>query len=678
MTLAQRGNVVDVYHGVKVADPFRWMEDPDLPETKAFVAAQNERTFNYLHGLTARQAIKDRITTLWDYPKQSAPFTAGGSYFIFRNDGLQNQSVLYRLRTLESEPELVLDPNQLSPDGTVALTNISFSHDGSLLAYTCSQSGSDWQEIHLLEVETGNALPEVIRWCKFTGIAWMPDDSAFFYTRFPQPGSVPPEDASNFSQVFLHRIGTEQAADQLIYERPDCKQLGFRASVTDDGRYLVLHVTMGTNPENRVYCRELADESPFIRLLDEHDAMYHVIGNDGSLLYVHTNWQAPHGRVMAIDLNHPAKDQWRELIPAGDDVIDEILLVNERFVVTHLHAAHHRLCLYRLDGSLEREVSLPTLGSLSIDGRRQDRELFFSFTSYLYPTTVFRYDFISQQTHEYWSPAVDFDATDYETKQVFYKSKDGTQVPLFLTHKRGLRLDGNNPTLLYGYGGYNLAQKPNFSVSTLAWLELGGVFAVAGLRGGNEFGEEWHRAGMLEQKQNVFDDFITAAEWLIESGYTRTEKLAIQGRSNGGLLTAACMTQRPELYGAVICWVPVIDMLRFQRFTAGRYWTGEYGNAEENPEHFRFLIKYSPLHNVKFGTVYPPVLIMTAETDDRVVPMHSKKFTATLQAAAGGDNPIYLRVESKAGHGQGKPTSKLIDEQADIFAFLVDQLKVQV
>lgn len=678
MTPIRRDNVVDRYHGVRIADPFRWLEDPDLPETRTFVAEQNQRTFAYLSGLPVRQAIKQRITALWDYPKRSAPFTAGDSYYVFHNDGLQNQAVLYRQAALEGELTPVLDPNGLSEDGTVALTNLSFSHNGRLLAYSCSQSGSDWQEIRVLNVESGEELPEVIHWCKFTDMAWLPDDEGFFYTRFPEPGTVPSEDSSNFSRVCLHLLGSEQSADQLVYERPDQKQLGFRANVTDDGRYLILHVTRGTNPENRVYYRELDSDGPFVHLLDEHDAMYHVIGSDGERFYVHTNWQAPHGRVMAVDLARPDKHDWTELIAGRDDVIDEIRLVNDRFVVTYLHAAYHRLCIYRMDGSLEQEVALPTLGSLSTSGRRTDRDLFFSFTSYLYPTTVFRYDFASHELSQHWAPAVGFDAGGYETRQIFYPSKDGTQVPLFLTHKRGLVLDGNNPTLLYGYGGYNLAQKPSFSVSTLVWLEHGGVFAVAGLRGGNEFGEEWHRAGMLEKKQNVFDDFIAAAEWLIASGYTRTEKLAIQGRSNGGLLTAACVTQRPELFGAVICWVPVIDMLRFQRFTAGRYWTGEYGNAAENADHFRFLIKYSPLHNVRFGTVYPPVLIMTAETDDRVVPMHSKKFAATLQSAAGGDNPIYLRVESKAGHGQGKPTGKLIDEQADIFAFLFDQLQVQV
>lgn len=677
MIEARRSSVVDIYHGVKVADPFRWLEDPSLPETTAFVHSQNEATFAYLGSLAVRQEIKQRVTRLWNYPKQSSPFTGGEHYFIWKNDGLQNQAALYRLDSLHGEAMRVIDPNSLSADGTLALTNSSFSHDGQLLAYTCAQSGSDWQEIHIRQVATSQEYAEVIKYCKFTGMAWLPNDSGFFYSRFPEPGSVPAEDASNFSQVCLHHLGTPQSEDQVIFERPDFKQLGFHCSVTDDGKYLLLHITLGTNPENRLYYRELGSDGPFIRLLDQQDAMYHCIGSDGDILYLHTEKQAPNGRVVAVDLNHPEEENWRELIAESKDVIDEICIVNDCFVVTYLHDAYNLLRIHGLDGGLIQEVNMPAPGSLSVSGRRQDRELFVSFTSYLYPTTVFRYDFVTRQISKFWGPEVDFDASQYETNQVFYASKDGTRVPLFLTHRRGLELNGDNPTLLYGYGGYNLAQKPGFSASTLLWLEHGGVYAVAGLRGGNEYGEEWHRAGMLDQKQNVFDDFISAAEWLIESGYTRTEKLAIQGRSNGGLLVAACMTQRPELFGAVICWVPVIDMLRFHHFTGGRYWTGEYGNAETDPDHFRFLIKYSPLHNVRFGTIYPPVMILTADTDDRVVPMHSKKFAATLQAAAGGDNPIYLRVESKAGHGPGKPTGKLIDEQTDIFTFLFDQLQVK-
>lgn len=677
MIPAPRCQVVDDYHGTKIADPFRWLEDPERPDSQAFVDAQNAATFAYLDSLPARPAIKQRITELWNYAKQSAPTIVGEYYYFFHNDGLQNQAALYRRRSAEAEAELVLDPNRFSNDGTLALTNTSFSHDGRWLAYTCAQSGSDWQEIHIRDLTTGQELAETIQWCKFTGMAWLPDDSGFFYTCFPEPGSVPPQDASNFSRVCLHRLGTAQSADQLVYERPDHKQLGFRASVSDDGRYLILHVTLGTNPENRLYYQELTSEGQFIRLLDDHDALYHYLGNDGKTFYLHTNWLAPRGRVVAVDLSQPEREHWRELIPQAEDVIDQISLVNDQFVVTYLHAGYNQLCLYGLDGGPLRDVALPTLGTVEAGGHRHDRELFVSFTSYLYPTTIFRYDFASGELCRFWAPAVDFDPSAFETRQVFYPSRDGTQVPMFITSRRDLVLDGNNPALLYGYGGYNLAQKPVFSVSTLVWLEHGGVYAVAGLRGGNEFGEEWHRAGMLERKQNVFDDFIAAGEWLIAQGFTRSDRLGIQGRSNGGLLTAACMLQRPDLFGAVISWVPVIDMLRFHRFTAGRYWTGEYGNAEANPEHFRFLIKYSPLHNVKFGTVYPPVMILTADTDDRVVPMHSKKFAATLQAAAGGDNPIYLRVESKAGHGPGKPTGKLIDEQADIFSFLFDQLGVK-
>ena len=678
MPEAPRVNVVDIYHGVKVADPFRYMEDPEAPETKAYVDAQNEITHEYLNNIPVRELIRQRLTGLWNYAKVGVPQKVADKYVISRNDGLQNQSVYYLHDSLDGEGRVLLDPNKLSDDGTVALTNMSFTKDGKLMAYATSESGSDWQQIRIMDVEQGGDLPDVIKWCKFTSIPWLPDGSGFFYTRFPEPGTVPKEDAVNFSKIYLHKLGTDQSEDQLIYERPDFKQLGFSSRITEDGTYLLLHVSLGTNPENRVYYRELNSQGEFIRLLDENDAMYRFIGNDGSLFYFHTTYQAPNGRVIAIDVDNPGRENWQELIAESQDVLQGVTMVNNQFVAMYLHNAFGQVKLFQRDGSPAGEIELPTLGSLAgMSGKREHKEMFLGFTSYLYPTTVFRYDFESGKLVKYWAPDVDFNPDEYETKQVFYPSKDGTKVPMFITHKKGVKLDGSNPTVLYGYGGFNASSTPNFSVSNLVWLEAGGVYAVACLRGGSEYGQTWHRAGMLEQKQNVFDDFIAAAEWLIENKYTKVEKLAIMGRSNGGLLVAACMTQRPDLFGAVVCWVPVIDMLRYHRFTAGRYWTGEYGDAEKYPDHFRFMLAYSPLHNVKFGTVYPPVIVMTAESDDRVVPMHSKKFAATLQAAAGGDNPIYLRVESKAGHGAGKPTSKLIDEQADIYAFLWDQLKIE-
>jgi prolyl oligopeptidase len=677
MILPRRGNVIEDYHGTRVADPFRWMEDPEAQETKEFIAAHNQVTRAYLDNIRARRQYRERLTELWNYEKLQGIFRSGDRYFFYKNDGLQSQAVLYYSDTLDGEPRLVIDPNRLSDDGTVALSGVSPSHDGKLIAYSCTQSGSDRQLIRIRNVETGEDFPEVIQWCRFTRAAWLPDDSGFYYTRFPEPGQYPPEDSVNYAQVYLHKLGAPQSADQLIYHRPDFKELGFGARVTDDGRYLVLHVSLGTNPENRFYYRELSSRDDFIRLLDDNDAMYRFVGNDGSVFYFHTKLAAPNGRVIAIDVNQPERENWRELIPESSDVLDSVQLINDCFVLTYSHDVHNLVKIHARDGSYLREVELPTLGTCSVSGRREHDEMFVTFTSFLYPATIFRYDFASATLDKFWTANVDFDATQFETKQVFYTSKDGTRVPLFLTHRKGLQLDGNNPTLLYGYGGYNSSQRPNFALHTLPWLEAGGVYAVAGLRGGNEYGETWHRAGMLEQKQNVFDDFIAAAEWLIENQYTRREKLAIYGRSNGGLLTGACMTQRPDLYGAVICQVPVIDMLRFHRFTAGRFWTGEYGNAEVYADHFKFMHAYSPLHNVKFGTIYPPTLIMTAESDDRVVPMHSLKFAATLHWAAGNPDDIYLRVESKAGHGHGKPTGKIIDEYADIFAFLFERLGVK-
>ena len=671
MKTAHTVNVVDDYHGTKVPDPYRWLEDASSPETTAFVESQNAVTFDFLAAIPERNKIQARLTALWNYPRYSVPDKEGDHYFFSKNSGLQNQAVLYMQRTLGGEAVVILDPNTLSEDGTVALTNTSYSKDGTLLAYSTSQSGSDWQEIRIRRVDSATDYPDIIRWCKFTSMAWKDDNSGFFYARFPEPGTVPEEDASNFNQVYWHTLDTPQSQDQLIYERPDAKELGFTPIITDDGKYLLLHVWHGTDPRNRIYYREVDTQKPFIHLLDEADASYNFIGNSGTLFYFHTDLDAPRGRIIAIDIENPERVYWKELVSQQEDVISFVLMVNNQFVVTYLHDAHHQMKIYNLDGSFAGEITLPSLGSvIGISGKPQDTEMFLSFTSFLHPANIYRYDFSSSTLTLYHQTEINFDQSGYETKQVFYTSKDGTRVPMFLTHKKDLLLDGNNPTLLYGYGGFNVSLTPSFSVDTLVWLENGGVYALANLRGGNEYGEEWHQAGMLEKKQNVFDDFIAAAEWLIANKYTNTSKLAISGHSNGGLLVAACMVQRPDLFGAVICGVPVIDMLRYQRFTVGRYWIPEYGNAESSVEHFKFLYAYSPLHNIKPGVVYPPTLILSADTDDRVVPAHAKKFAATLQEANGGDNPILLRVETKAGHGLGKPTSKVIEEESDVLAFL--------
>jgi prolyl oligopeptidase len=669
--VTRKEDVIDDYHGTKVADPYRWLEDATSPETRAWVEAQNDVTFAYLAQIPERERIKERLTALMDYPKYSAPEKRGERYVFSQNTGLQNQAVLYVQEGLAGEPRVLLDPNTLSEDGTVALTSWVLSEDGSLLAYALSSSGSDQQDIHILRVDDGSAYPEVIRWGKFSAIAWKHDNSGFFYSRFPEPGTVAPEDENNYSRVYWHTIGTAQEEDRLIYEDPEHKEWLFAPTISSDGQYLLLHISHGTDPENRIYYREVESEGPFVRLLDEADARYDFLGNRGPVFYFQTNLNAPRGCIIAIDIRQPEREKWRELVPQREDVLHFALIVNAQFVVVYMHDAHHEVKRYDLEGNVLGEIALPTPGSINnVSGRPEQRELFLEFTSFLYPPTIFRYDFASETLSLFRGPGSHFDPTDYETKQVFYPSKDGTRVPMFLTYKKGLELNGNNPTLLYGYGGFDISLTPEFSASDLLWIENGGIYVQANLRGGGEYGEEWHRAGMLEKKQNVFDDFIAAAEWLIANNYTSTQKLAIEGGSNGGLLVAACLVQRPDLYGAVLCHVPVIDMLRYHRFTVGRFWTGEFGNAETSPEHFKFMYAYSPLHNVRAGTAYPPTLILSADTDDRVVPAHAKKFAATLQAAQSGEHPILLRVETKAGHGFGKPTAKIIEEQADIFAFL--------
>ena len=681
---ARRSDVHDDYHGTVVPDPYRWLEDAESEETAAFVKAQNALTRRYVDAITARPRIEERLRQLWDYPKQSPPRKrntddGGSRYFFVRNEGLQNQPVLYRQDGLHAEPRTVVDPNALSEEGTVALINYAPGKDGRLLAYTLSSGGSDWQEIHLLDVENGEQYDEVLHWVKFTNIAWAEDAAGFFYGRYPEPGTMPDAPPSTHHRLYWHALDTAQEEDVLVYARPDNADLAFNPDVTEDGDYLVLHVWHGTDTQNRFYYRPTGGESgrsgDFVRLLDEADARYEFVGNQGSRFYFHTDLDAPRGRVIAIDVERPEREQWEEIIAEGEDAVASVHCVNGHLVVVTTHHAVHRVHLYTLEGEAAGEIELPAPGSIQeISGRQQDEELFLGFQSFLHPPAVLRYDFNSEELTPLHEPQVDVDTADYETRQVFYTSDDGTRIPMFLIHKKGLEPEGDHPTILYGYGGFAVSLMPTFSVSWLVWLEEGGIVAIPNLRGGNEYGEAWHQAGMLEKKQNVFNDFIAAAGWLLDNDYTNKSRLAIMGGSNGGLLVAACMIQRPDLFGAVVCRVPVADMLRYHRFTAGRYWMGEYGNAEENAEHFRFLYAYSPLHNVQPGVSYPPILITTADTDDRVVPMHAKKLAATLQAAADGTNPILLRVETEAGHGLGKPTGKAIEELADIFAFLVHAL----
>ena len=672
-----RDSTIDIYHGTKVPDPYRWLEDPDSAQTQDWVAKQNKLTFDFISSVPVREQIKTRLKSLMNYPRYSSPYKRGGRYFFWKNNGLQNQSVLYSQKTLDGQPNIVINPNLLSKDGTVAVSTTAVSENGALLAYAVSRSGSDRQEIKIRTIDSGIDYEETLQWCRFTSIAWKHNNTGFFYDRFPDPNTVPVDDQTNYNKVYWHKLATPQSQDKLIYERPDNKELGFASFVTEDGKFLILHVYHGTSPKNRIYYRPVESTGPFIKLLDDADASYNFIGNVGSVFYFNTDLEAPRGRVIAIDINNPERNNWQTILPQTEDVIDYVGLINNHFVIAYMHDVHHQLKIYNLGGDFVREIPLPTLGTVSgLSGKHDDTEMFFSFTSFLFPTTNYRYDFQNDKLSIFQKPEIDFNPSTYQTRQVFYYSKDGTRVPMFITHKKGLKLDSSNPTLLYGYGGFNINIKPSFSVSVINWLEMSGVYCVANLRGGSEYGETWHQAGMLDKKQNVFDDFISAAEWLIANKYTNTKKLAIRGGSNGGLLVAACMLQRPDLYGAVVCQVPVADMLRYHKFTVGRYWIPEYGNAEASAEHFKFLYAYSPLHNVREGVSYPPILITSADTDDRVVPSHSKKFAATLQEKAAGKNPILLRVETKAGHGGGKPITKVIEEQADIYAFLFKVLNM--
>ena len=676
----RKDDVVEDYHGTPVADPYRWLENAEDKEVIAWSEAQATMAFDYLEELPARAMIKARLTALWDFDKSSMPQKYGDNYFFFKKDGLQNQPVYYCQAELDGEAEPILDPNTFSEDGTVAVIRTAYSKDGTLLAYTVASGGSDWQEIRIKNLVTGEHFDEVLKWCRYTNMAWKPDNSGFYYSRNPEPSdNIDSAETTFHNKVYWHTLDTPQSEDQLVYERPDRKEFGFYVFLTNDDKYLVLWVSHAAVNRNRIYYRPIDSDGDFVRLLDDADAKYAFSGSVDSTFYFNTDLDAPNGRIIAIDLNKPERENWQEVIPENDnDVIDFASVINhQQIVIGYKHNAYHQLKIYNKDGSFVRVIDLPTIGSvIGIVGKESDTDLFINFQSYLYPPTIFRYDFITNKLTVWWESQVDFDPSSYETNQVFYESKDGTKVSMFLTHKKGLELDGNNHTILYGYGGYSISLMPSFAPERLQWIEGGGIYVVVNLRGGSEYGEAWHQAGMLENKQNVFDDFITAAEWLIENKYTQTSKLAIMGRSNGGLLVSACMIQRPELFGAVICGVPVTDMLRYHKFTAGRYWTAEYGNAIENPEHFEFLIKYSPVHNIKSDVDYPPTLVVTADMDDRVVPMHSKKFTAGLQDADLGEHPILLRLDTRSGHGLGKPTSKWITEWADIYAFLYEALNV--
>ncbi len=676
----RQSDVVDDYHGVRIADPYRWLEDDNSPETKAWVDAQNTVTFRYLRQIPELPAIRARLMKLWSYERYGVPIKQGGRYFFTRTDGLQNQAVLYTLASLDAAPTVLLDPNTLAADGTVALTSYVASDDGNLLAYGLATAGSDWQEWKVRDVRTGQDLPDLVKWVKFSRASWTKDGRGFFYSRYDEPGEAARLTKANyFHKLYYHRLGTHQSEDQLVYERPDHKDWNFYGVVTDDGRYLVIAASQGSVRKNRVLYKDLQTPgTPVVELLMDFDAEYGFIDNDGSRFWFKTDLAAPRGRVVAIDIARPERSQWNEIIPEGPDALVNVAAVDDRFIASYLRDARSQVRVFALDGSPLGELALPGIGTVSgFYGRRTDAETFYSFTSFTEPGVIYRYEVTAGRSAVFRRPKVDFDPERYETKQVFYASKDGTRVPMFLTYRKGITLDGRNPTYLYGYGGFKISVTPGFSVSRLVWMEMGGVYAVANLRGGGEYGEEWHQAGTKLRKQNVFDDFTAAAEWLIGQRYTSPAKLAIGGGSNGGLLVGAVLNERPDLFGAALPDVGVMDMLRFHTFTIGWAWATEYGSSDK-PEEFAALRAYSPLHNIRKGSRYPATLITTADHDDRVVPAHSFKYAATLQRAQGGTAPILIRIETKAGHGAGKPTSKIIDESADGLAFLVRELGMRL
>lgn len=677
---AKKADQVDEYHGVKIADPYRGLEDPDSTDTKAWIEAENKVTYPYLEAIPQRGAIQNRLTEIWNFERYGTPFKKGGRYFYSKNDGLQNQNVIYTAKTLSEEPKVLIDPNKMSEDGTVALGGYDITEDGKSIAYGVAASGSDWQEWKVRDIETGQDQADLVKWVKFSSASWTHDGKGFFYSRYDEPKAGEELKGANyFHKLYYHKLGTPQSDDGLVYERKDQKEWGFGGGVTDDGKYLIINVWQGTERKNLIFYKDLnAKDSKVVELISQFENQYSFVDNDGPLFWFQTDRDAPRGKVIAIDTTKPDKANWKELIPQSADTLQGVSTIGGKFICTYLKDVATAVKVFGLDGKFVRDVALPTLGSAGgFGGKRSENETFYSFTSFMYPTTVFRYDVASGESTVFKKPKVDVNPDQFETKQVFYNSKDGTRIPMFITHAKGIKLDGNNPTYLYAYGGFNASITPSFSVSNAVWLEMGGVYALANIRGGGEYGKEWHDGGKKLKKQNCFDDFIAAAEWLVSDKYTSTPKLAIGGGSNGGLLVAAVITQRPDLFGAALPAVGVLDMLRFNKFTIGWAWQSDYGSPD-NADEFKALLGYSPLHNVKAGTSYPATLITTADHDDRVFPAHSFKFAAAIQEAHSGPNPVLIRIETKAGHGAGKPTSKIIEESADRWAFLVKNLKMNV
>lgn len=666
-------DTVDVYFGTQVPDPYRWLENDTTAATAAWVEAQNQVTNDYLAQIPFREPLLKRLTDLANYEKIGAPFKKNGKYYFYKNDGLQNQSVLYVQDALNGEPRVFLDPNKLSDDGTVALTGVSFSNQGQYAAYTISRSGSDWTEIYVMDVATGKLLDDHIEWAKFSDASWQGD--GFYYSAYDAPKKG--KEFSNVNEnhkVYFHKIGEPQSADKLVYQNPAHPKRFYSADMSKDERILFFYEA-GAGRGNNLFMKNLTKAgAPIVQLTTDFDYNYSPVEVIGDKIYLYTNYGAPKGRIMVADINRPMLAEWQELVPESEAVLSGMQVIGGKLFLTYDKDASNHAYVYSLEGKQLQEIALPSLGSVGFSGDKDDKECFFGFTSFTFPGTTYQYD-MDKNTYElYRAPKVQFNSDDFVTEQIFFASKDGVKVPMFLTYKKGLKKDGNNPVYLYGYGGFNISLNPGFSTSRIPFLENGGIYAQVNLRGGGEYGEEWHVAGTKMQKQNVFDDFIAAAEYLIKDQFTNPEKIAIVGGSNGGLLVGACMTQRPDLFRVAIPQVGVMDMLRYHKFTIGWNWASDYGTSEDSREMFEYLKGYSPLHNLKPGTKYPATMVTTADHDDRVVPAHSFKFAAALQAANDGTNPTLIRIDSKAGHGAGKPISKVLEEQADTYGFIMHNL----
>jgi len=669
---ARKTEQVDIIHDIEVKDPYRWLEDTDSEETQKWIEAQNLLSSEYLASLPERDEIEARLSELWNYEKFGVPVRRGNRYFYSYNDGLSNQNVIRMQMDLEGEAKTILDPNTFSDDGTVALTSWKVSPDGKHMAYGISSGGSDWQEWKIRNLETGEDLRDHLKWIKFSTVSWKRDGSGFYYSGYGAPsGEDMMQDINQAQKVYFHGLDSSQEEDKLVFERPEFPEWLVRAEATHDGSMLILNISRGSSSNNAVFYKSLnRSNSRIVEFLLQFDARYNFVGKEGNRLLFQTDLEAPRGRLIEIDITDPARDNWKTLIPETEDTLETVRMIDDRFICTYLKDAASQLKIFTREGYLSKEIELPGLGSVgALSGGPDDSEAFYSFSSFITPPSIYRHEMGSESSELFRSPELDINPDQFETRQIFCTSKDGTRVPIFITAPKDIEMDNRNPALLYGYGGFNISQKPSFSASRMAWLEMGGVFVLANIRGGGEYGQDWHLAGTKLDKQNVFDDFIAASEWLIQNGYTSRNRLAIEGRSNGGLLVGAVINQRPDLYAAAVPHVGVMDMLRFHQFTIGWAWVSDYGSPDD-PEEFQALYAYSPYHNLKEDTEYPATLITTADHDDRVVPLHSFKYAARMQEVQDGNDPVLIRIETRAGHGAGKPTSMRIEEAADVLAFI--------